>query len=225
MRKSARMKIIIFAIALTCSLAPAAAWARTIFNVGETAYESLSYFPKWTGMLERAATGQMGTPETVQRGGTCKPNPRFLCPVQEWDRFVSSKKTTSLSGLALLQEVNSELNKTRYVQDPINWGVPDFWAHLREFLGRNGDCEDYAISKYATLKRLGVPTQSMRIVVLEDQNLGLAHAILTVEIGETVYVLDNQIKAVLADSAIYHYQPVYSLNEHGWWMHRAPQGQ
>lgn len=192
-----------------------------IFGVAETAYSDLSYFPKWTGMLDRSSKGKVGTPETTRRGGRCRPNPRFLCPEEEWNAFVGAADTRSLRGIALLQRVNQQMNRARYVQDPINWGVPDFWAHLREFFDRNGDCEDYAISKYATLKRLGIPTDTMRIVVLEDTNLDLAHAVLTVETGGQTYVLDNQVGAVLTDSAIYHYKPVYSINEHGWWMHRS----
>lgn len=176
-------------------------------------------------MLQRSLSGQVGTPGTLRRSSGCKPNPRFLCPEQEWEAFVKQQKKKKTTDLALLKEVNAHLNKARYVQDPINWGVPDFWAHLREFFQRNGDCEDYAISKYATLKRLGIPSEGMRIVVLEDLNLNLAHAVLTVDLDGRTYVLDNQISAVLADTAIHHYKPVYSINEHGWWMHRSPQGQ
>lgn len=199
--------------------------AANLFGVNETAYQDLSYFPKWTGMLQRSLSGQVGTPGTLRRSSGCKPNPRFLCPEQEWEAFVKQQKKKKTTDLALLKEVNAHLNKARYVQDPINWGVPDFWAHLREFFQRNGDCEDYAISKYATLKRLGIPSEGMRIVVLEDLNLNLAHAVLTVDLDGRTYVLDNQISAVLADTAIHHYKPVYSINEHGWWMHRSPQGQ
>jgi predicted transglutaminase-like cysteine proteinase len=215
----------ILVISLIAALAPSMAKAANLFGVNETAYQDLSYFPKWTGMLQRSLSGQVGTPGTLRRSSGCKPNPRFLCPEQEWEAFVKQQKKKKTTDLALLKEVNAHLNKARYVQDPINWGVPDFWAHLREFFQRNGDCEDYAISKYATLKRLGIPSEGMRIVVLEDLNLNLAHAVLTVDLDGRTYVLDNQISAVLADTAIHHYKPVYSINEHGWWMHRSPQGQ
>lgn len=176
-------------------------------------------------MLQRSLSGQVGAPGTIRRSSACKPNPRFLCPEEEWEAFVKAQQKTKKLDLSLLKNVNAHLNKARYVQDPINWGVPDFWAHLREFFQRNGDCEDYAISKYATLKRLGVPPEAMRIVVLEDLNLNLAHAVLTVDLEGTTYVLDNQISSVLADSAIHHYKPVYSINEQGWWMHRSPNTQ
>jgi len=195
--------------------------AAQLFGAAETGYADLSYFPKWTGMLEREESGAIGTQDTRGRAGRCRPNPRFLCPAQEWAAFVTSPEVMSLGSVELLRRVNTHINKSKYILDPINWGVPDFWAHLGEFFDRSGDCEDYAISKYATLKRLGIPTDKMRIVVLEDLNLDLAHAVLVVELEGTTYVLDNQVSAVLRDSVIFHYKPVYSINEHGWWMHRA----
>jgi hypothetical protein len=33
-------------------------------------------------------------------------------------------------------------------------------------------------------------------------------------------LLDNQIKTVVPANSIKHYQPVYSINENGWWLHR-----
>lgn len=225
MRKSNGMWIKIAILALCVAIAPTPAPAGNLFGVDETAYQDLSYFPKWTGMLQRSLSGQVGTRDTIRRSSACRPNPRFLCPEEEWEAFLKRSQDKQLEGKTLLMEVNAHLNRARYVQDPINWGVPDFWAHLREFFQRNGDCEDYAISKYATLKRLGVPTEAMRVVVLEDSNLNLAHAVLTVEMNGTTYVLDNQISSVLPDSAIYHYLPVYSINEHGWWMHRRAAAQ
>ncbi|MEO0413044.1 MAG: transglutaminase-like cysteine peptidase [Pseudomonadota bacterium] len=196
--------------------------AASVFGSGETAYQDLTYFPKWTGMIQRSLSGDIGTPTSPKRGNQCKPNPRFLCPQDEWESFIEYMQAQEAKGLQQLKDVNAHLNRARYVQDPINWGVSDFWAHLLEFFDRNGDCEDYAIAKYATLKRLGIPTKAMRIVVLEDLNLDLAHAVLVVEQGGRTYVLDNQVSAVLPDDAIAHYRPVYSINEHGWWMHGSP---
>ncbi|MEM7568512.1 MAG: transglutaminase-like cysteine peptidase [Pseudomonadota bacterium] len=211
-----------FLIALFACFMLSTASHASVFGAGETAYQDLTYFPKWTGMIARSLTGAIGTPTSPKRSKRCRPNPRFLCPQQEWEAFVEDTRRSGTQGLEQLRGVNTHLNRARYVQDPINWGVSDFWAHALEFFDRDGDCEDYAIAKYATLKRLGVPTTSMRIVVLEDLNLDLAHAVLTVTLGGKTYVLDNQSSAVLPDDAILHYRPVYSINEHGWWMHRSP---
>ena len=34
-------------------------------------------------------------------------------------------------------------------------------------------------------------------------------------------VLDNQIDHVVPSEVIRHYQPIYSLNEQYWWLHRS----
>ncbi|MEM9878419.1 MAG: transglutaminase-like cysteine peptidase [Pseudomonadota bacterium] len=195
-------------------------WAGNAFGVQETGYSDLSYFPKWTGMLARAQRGDIGTAQTKIIAQSCKPGVGPMCASERWQAFMDAPRTRQLRGLNLLRAVNKHINVSRYIQDPVNWGVPDFWAHLGEFFDRSGDCEDYAISKYATLKQLGFPTKAMRVLVLEDLNLDLAHAVLIVELAGVTYVLDNQVNAVLRDSAIYHYKPIYSINEHGWWMHR-----
>jgi hypothetical protein len=40
-------------------------------------------------------------------------------------------------------------------------------------------------------------------------------------VSGTPYILDNQISKVVPASTIQHYQPVYSINEAGWWLHRV----
>jgi predicted transglutaminase-like cysteine proteinase len=101
-----------------------------------------------------------------------------------------------------------------------NWGQEDYWATPFQFLKKNGDCEDYAISKYMALKALGVKVEDMRIVALQDLNLNLGHAVLVVYVGDEPQLLDNQISSVVAANSIRHYQPVFSINEEGWWLHR-----
>jgi predicted transglutaminase-like cysteine proteinase len=60
----------------------------------------------------------------------------------------------------------------------------------------------------------------MRIVVLQDMNLNIAHAVLVVELNGKSYVLDNQISQLVTDDQISHYRPIYSINENAWWLHR-----
>jgi predicted transglutaminase-like cysteine proteinase len=58
--------------------------------------------------------------------------------------------------LALLQKVNDFFNKIPYLTDQEHWGVPDYWATPAEMVASwGGDCEDYAIAKYMSLKELG----------------------------------------------------------------------
>ncbi len=120
----------------------------------------------------------------------------------------------------MLDKVNAYMNRASYIVDPVNWGIPDYWATPDEFFLKDGDCEDYAISKYVTLKRLGIAPDAMRLVILQDENLKVAHAVLAVSLGDNIFILDNQVDAVLPHTKILHYRPVYSINESAWWLHR-----
>ena len=115
--------------------------------------------------------------------------------------------------------VNEFANRFRYVLDQDNYGKSDYWAIPREFLTLGGDCEDYAIIKYFSLRQLGVPAEQLRIVVVQDSNLRIPHAILALYVPEGIMILDNQIQNIVPHSKISHYVPVFSLNERNWWMH------
>ena len=118
-----------------------------------------------------------------------------------------------------LSRINREINASDYIIDMVNWGMEDYWETPFEFFVRSGDCEDYAIAKYMTLKQAGVSPSSMRIVVLQDNNLRLLHSVLVVSDHGVNYILDNQIQQVVKDSSIHHYAPIYSINETRWWRH------
>ncbi len=55
-----------------------------------------------------------------------------------------------------------------YALDSEQWGARDRWATPREALesGR-GDCEDYALLKYAALRRAGVPAERLSLLLGE----------------------------------------------------------
>ncbi|MDC1090758.1 transglutaminase-like cysteine peptidase [Pseudemcibacter sp.] len=112
------------------------------------------------------------------------------------------------------------LNNISYVTDITNWRQKDYWATISQFLNRDGDCEDYAIAKYYSLKELGFTSDQMRIVVVEDTNLNIAHAVLAVYYDNKIWVLDNQISQIIEHKKIVHYTPLYSINEKAWWLHK-----
>jgi len=176
-----------------------------LFGTAEIHSSNLRMFPKWRGMLKRFE----------QELKSCGPN---QCKKTEWYALVGRLRGKDL--MTQLREINTEMNKKPYVTDQVNWNLPDYWATPLQFLQKGGDCEDFAIAKYMALRAVGVPVDDMRIVVLNDLNLGIAHAVLGVYVNGNPYILDNQISKVVPASSIHHYQPVYSINEHGWWLHR-----
>ncbi|MBR3664937.1 MAG: transglutaminase-like cysteine peptidase [Desulfovibrio sp.] len=136
---------------------------------------------------------------------------------ETWNTFKDGAK--GKKGLDLLRYVHNFWNKFPYREDILNWGVDDYWAIPDEFLKKSGDCEDYAIIKYFSLRQLGLEADKMRIVVLRDTVRNLAHAVLVVYMDNDAYVLDNLSSAVLSHTRFKHYQPQYSVNELGRWAH------
>lgn len=186
---------------------PDASLAMGLFNTSEKESSSLQSFGKWTGMLARNESNADRPPACLNKKDCRK----------QWEDFIASIK--GLSPMEQIRRVNQYHNSTRYVQDIVNWGINDFWATPFEFFGKNGDCEDYAIAKYISLKRLGFDVDDMRVVVSQDTNLRIMHSVLAVYQGDKIYILDNQIQPVLEHTRIYHYKPIYSINEHAWWRH------
>jgi predicted transglutaminase-like cysteine proteinase len=177
-----------------------------LFESREIHSSNLTLFPKWRGTLQRFE-------EELK---SCGPS---QCKKTQWQAVIDRLRGKEL--MTQLREINLEMNDRRYVTDPVNWNLPDYWATPFQFLRKNGDCEDYAISKYMALRDLGIAVDDMRIVVLNDLNLRIAHAVLAVYVNGEPYILDNQISTVVPASSIHHYQPVYSINEAGWWLHRS----
>ncbi len=123
--------------------------------------------------------------------------------------------------LEQLAAVQAYVNRVRWVDDRRNYGEADYWATPDEFFVRGGDCEDYAFAKYEALKQLGFQPEQMRILVLTDLKLGEPHAVLLVLVDGRIWSLDNNLRNIFPADAIRHYDPIYSINETGWWMHRG----
>ena len=183
-----------------------------VFNTHEIRRTNLKPFTKWRDALKRFER------ESAKAPGRCGDLTQNKCRFREWAALI--EKLRGLSPAEQMRRVNRFMNRSRYIIDPINWGVKDYWESPGQFFTREGDCEDYAITKYMTLKRLGFDPRKMRIVVLRDLNLKIAHAVLAVEMNGKRWILDNQIEQVVEDTTIRHYLPLYSINEYAWWLHR-----
>jgi predicted transglutaminase-like cysteine proteinase len=194
---------------------PEAARARPfpqVFGTSETAGSNLAAFRRWGGVIERSIHEWLGY------GDPCSARLAGKCTTGEWRQLVS--RLADKPRRERIDKVNAFFNRIPYVVDASNWGVADYWATPLQFLSRAGDCEDYAVAKYVTLRQLGFSSDEMRVVVLDDTNLRVPHAILTVVDGDRLLVLDNQIPDVVDSKRILHYKAIYSINENRWWLHK-----
>lgn len=190
----------------------ATATGPSLFGYREVQSGKLHLFPKWRGALSRHFN------EAKLPDASCRETAFNRCHLRQWKKFLRGLR--GIDRMSQIKAVNFFFNRHPYIIDPKNYGVPDYWATPSQFLTRNGDCEDYAITKYFSLRQLGFSADSMRIVVLQDLNLNTAHAILIVYMGKKALVLDNQVATVVDATSILHYQPIYSINEKHWWLHR-----
>lgn len=205
------LKILIIAAAFIFAAASSSYAFPDYFHSKAVMSSNITPFVKWTGMLARYAHDR----EVFQ--DECD-NHKLDCEMVEWMNFLEELR--GQSDTKILRAVNAKMNKIPYVLDIVNWGMEDYWETPLEFFIKYGDCEDYAISKFLSLRLLGFSNDRMRLVVLQDLNLGIPHAILVVENNGKSYALDNFFAEPVLTSKIHHYQPIYSINEVAWWRHR-----
>ena len=182
--------------------------AVRLFGSSERANPNILMFNKWVTVLARY--------EQEKALGT-QPCTSGNCALQHWVQFVNGLK--GQDRLAQLEAVNAYVNRTRYQTDESRYGMVDYWATPREFLGRSGDCEDYAFAKYLSLRKLGWSVDELRIVVMMHHGRRELHAILVAYVGGTAYVLDNLLPRPTDHGALPQYQPIYSINERAWFHH------
>ena len=158
---------------------------------------------------------------TVQKAGAdCEAGDRGACRLEEWQVFLT--EIANEDEAEQLYRVNRYMNHHRYRTDQRNWRRPDFWAVPEQLFDRGGDCEDFAIAKYVSLRALGIPADRMRVLVVYDRKEREDHAFLLVSGANETLVLDNKYQRVVSwvDTRS-RYQPYYSLNENSVWIHAS----
>lgn len=130
-----------------------------------------------------------------------------------------------------LREVNDFFNRhIRWVDDIVTWGEEDFWATPLEAMGKGqGDCEDYSIAKYVTLKQLGVPGERLRMIYVRARlgrsQVTQAHMVLGYYATPDAepQILDNIAPSISPASQRTDLDPLFSFNSEGLWAGGSPQ--
>ncbi|NWG87709.1 MAG: transglutaminase-like cysteine peptidase [Hydrogenophilaceae bacterium] len=123
-----------------------------------------------------------------------------------------------------LERINRFFNGLPNVDDLALWGQRDYWATPVELLVRNGgDCEDFALAKYFTLKAAGVPAAKLRVtyarVWLPEEKRMESHMVLAYypEPDAEPLILDNLVAGILPASRRTDLSPTMSFNAAGLW--------
>jgi len=183
------------------SISVSARPVQKLFGYSEIKNTNISPFKKWVGVLNK------------YKNEIKNPTKKEI----EWIKFVKSLSTKSI--FYQLEKINTYVNQSMYITDETNYGKKDYWATPREFFDNSGDCEDYAITKYLSLKMLGIPINKLRIVVIQDTLNNISHAVLAYYSKDGIFILDNRNNQIYVDNRISYYKPLYSINEHNWWVH------
>lgn len=140
--------------------------------------------------------------------------------INDWQYLLASQKQIGES--EQLNVVNRFFNKQlRYVEDIDLWHAVDYWETPIEALWKGaGDCEDYAIAKYFSLRHLGVASEKLRITYVKALTQNRAHMVLTYYSTPDAepLVLDSLIDAIKPASQRKDLLPVYSFNAEGLWL-------
>lgn len=148
---------------------------------------------------------------------------RGALAAREWDRVLKILKSDNES--QKLADVNDYFNrKIRFSDDKSVWGATDYWATPIESLVKgSGDCEDFAIAKYFSLKHLGVPVNKLRITYVEariggpNSSISQAHMVLAYYPTPDAepLILDNLLTEIRPASRRSDLKPVFSFNSEG----------
>jgi predicted transglutaminase-like cysteine proteinase len=194
---------------------PAASAPAPLFGTVEFRAESLAALPRWQRVMARIE----GEHPVYM---LCRNTPE-ACPqrsARAWQSMVRGQKGRPPG--EQLRVVNRFFNAWPYRTDQEVYGQSDYWASPLEFLQNSGDCEDYAIIKYVTLRQLGFAPEQLRMAVVRDTQRDLAHAVLAVYLDDEIHILDNLSSRIVAHHEVPHYVPYYSVNETTRWAHVAP---
>ncbi|WP_158174450.1 transglutaminase-like cysteine peptidase [Grimontia hollisae] len=139
--------------------------------------------------------------------------------VATWRNLVA--QSAALSEREKLAVVNNFFNQLYFVDDIDLWGKKDYWATPLEFLGSAaGDCEDFSIAKYFTLRELGIDDKKLRLVYVNAIKLNQFHMVVAyypTPSSEPV-LLDNLDPEIKKASKRQDLLPVYSFNGSRLWL-------
>jgi len=160
----------------------------------------------------------LGVSERLAHAMSERFGPVAITRLHDWQRMERHLPSLLKGDSLVLENINSLVNNIPYGTDSEIWGVEDYWATPAEFVSVNaGDCDDYVIAKYFTLRAHGVAVSKLRIVYVRALLRGrlgnhMVLAYYSTPDAEPL-VLDNIKKKLLPVSQRPDLVPVYSFND------------
>ena len=145
---------------------------------------------------------------------------------QRWESMLreAAQATTEQRKLEIVNRFVHQ--HVRYRTDQRLYGTKDYWASPLETLGQGmGDCEDYAILQYVSLRQAGISDDRLRLIYVNARlggprsNVTEAHMVLGYYATPTSepIILDSLISNIRPASQRSDLSPVFSFNSEGLW--------
>lgn len=144
----------------------------------------------------------------------CRETPALCLPAAtRFTEIVDAARNET--GRARIGLINRAINLAiRPLRDSAQFGATDIWqSPLMTFATGAGDCEDYAIAKYAALREAGVSADDLKFVIVNDARHGEDHAVTAARIDGEWLILDNRKMLLLADKQARDLKPLIALGE------------
>jgi predicted transglutaminase-like cysteine proteinase len=176
----------------------------------------------WFGLMAWYVVAALD-PAALQRQLIASFGPARVVLLGDWLQMVSTAKT--LGDESRLRQINDFVNQNIAFEDDISvWQQSDYWATPLETIGQGrGDCEDFAIIKYVSLRLAGIPDSKLRLTYVKARlktpsgTMQQAHMVLTYYATPNAepLVLDNLDSTIRPASRRPDLQPVFSFNSEG----------
>jgi predicted transglutaminase-like cysteine proteinase len=147
--------------------------------------------------------------------------------LRDWQQTVAESSANSLPEKSKLKKINDFINRRVGFEDDLSiWNQSDYWATPLETIGQGrGDCEDFAIIKYYSLKEAGVPPAKLRLVYVKARLESPGGPYLQAHMVLAYYptpnaeplVLDNLVPEIRPASQRRDLQPMFSFNSEAIW--------
>jgi predicted transglutaminase-like cysteine proteinase len=145
--------------------------------------------------------------------------------LRDWQRILDESR--SAPERDKLGKINEFVNRRVVFDDDLSiWNLSDYWATPLETVGQGrGDCEDFAIMKYYSLKDAGVALAKLRLVYVKARVEGPHGPYLQAHMVLAYYptpnaeplVLDNLVPEIRPASQRKDLQPIFSFNSEAIW--------
>ena len=162
---------------------------------------------KWT-----AATSELRIDIDIIAACRAEPN---VCESAAAKRVIAIvDEARKRQGRALIGEINRAVNLAiTATSDAAQHGVEDKWSSpLVTFTSGRGDCEDYALAKYAALRLAGLAQEDLRLLIVRLPRQRIDHAVVSVRHDGHWLVLDNRRLAMM-DVAHLDAVPLFAMRE------------